>query len=92
MCKDCKFCTGCSCRCHTWFTMHWRNETDEGMRRILTKMKEMVGTNEVEYAEETITRLNIAAQHLSHDFEEKVVRYIEKDKKRATRSDTPSLH
>ena len=55
-------------------------------------MKEMVGTNEVEYAEETITRLNIAAQHLSHDFEEKVVRYIEKDKKRATRSDTPSLH
>ena len=41
-CKTCSYCAGCSCRCHTWFTLHFRFFTKEDLQALLQKIRNMV--------------------------------------------------
>ena len=56
-CQYCSYCTGCSCRCHQWFTLHYRfmelgNELD-----ILRKVENIVGSDVIPNSAETKVRL-----------------------------------
>lgn len=36
VCGHCNFCLGCSCRCHTWFTLHSRMFGEEEGKALLS--------------------------------------------------------
>jgi len=38
-CKTCNYCLGCSCRCHTWFTLHYRLFNKEEEKALLDKVE-----------------------------------------------------
>jgi len=56
-CKNCGYCSGCSCKCHRWFTLHNRFMAVEDEIRLLRQVETIVGEDEVSFAEETRQRL-----------------------------------
>ena len=43
-CKYCNFCGGCSCRCHTWFTLHSRFFSKADELALLQRVENAVAT------------------------------------------------
>lgn len=43
-CNYCGYCLGCSCRCHTFFTVHTRFYKEEDERLLLNTVKVAAGT------------------------------------------------
>jgi hypothetical protein len=60
LCPACKFCTCCSCRCHTNFSMHFRKHTEDQSAILVEKVKSIVGDNNVKFAEHTMVKLKLA--------------------------------
>lgn len=60
VCRHCNFCAGCSCRCHSWFTLYFRffKKCDE--LKLLHRVKRLVGREELDAAEEAEKRLSMA--------------------------------
>ena len=56
-CINCNFCTGCSCKCHQQFTLHFRFMGIEDELELLSESERIVGTNEITHADETSARL-----------------------------------
>mmetsp|Transcript_2478 Transcript_2478/g.3628 ORF Transcript_2478/g.3628 Transcript_2478/m.3628 type:complete len:969 (-) Transcript_2478:1192-4098(-) len=38
VCRDCSFCLGCSCRCHTWFTLRYRLYNKEEETKLVDRV------------------------------------------------------
>eukprot|EP00980_Cylindrotheca_fusiformis_P021651 scaffold8505_cov130-Cylindrotheca_fusiformis.AAC.17 len=47
-CKFCHYCSGCSCRCHTWFTLHFRLFGREESEDLLKRVQEVVASSSSE--------------------------------------------
>ncbi|CAB9515529.1 histone chromosomal protein 6 [Seminavis robusta] len=60
VCRHCNYCAGCSCRCHTWFTMHHRFFGKEDELMLLHRVKRVVGKEDLEAAAEAEKRLSMA--------------------------------
>ena len=56
-CAYCGFCTGCSCRCHQRFTVHYRFMEQENELELLQKTVSIVGSDTIPQMEETRSRL-----------------------------------
>ena len=56
-CAYCGFCTGCSCRCHQRFTVHYRFMEQENELELLRKTISIVGSDMIPQMEETRLRL-----------------------------------
>lgn len=56
-CKKCKFCTGCSCKCHQDFKLCFRFMDLKDELGLLRQAEGIVGSNEVKHASETRNRL-----------------------------------
>jgi len=53
-CLNCSYCQGCSCRCHTWFTLNQRFLNAEEEKELLLQVEKKVGEHP---ATETMNRL-----------------------------------
>eukprot|EP00934_Nitzschia_sp_Nitz4_P008353 Nitzschia sp. Nitz4//scaffold74_size92883//47486//53507//NITZ4_004826-RA/size92883-augustus-gene-0.13-mRNA-1//-1//CDS//3329557604//8343//frame0 len=56
-CHDCGYCLGCSCRCHTWFTLNYRFFKKDAEEALLRKVEDMAqkwkeGNDEDEYLDD----------------------------------------
>jgi len=47
-CKICHFCSGCSCRCHTWFTLHYRLFNKDEETALLARVEAATKAEPVE--------------------------------------------
>mmetsp|Transcript_7055 Transcript_7055/g.12792 ORF Transcript_7055/g.12792 Transcript_7055/m.12792 type:complete len:471 (+) Transcript_7055:45-1457(+) len=56
-CQYCGYCTGCSCRCHQWFTLHYRFMDLEYEQQLLHHAESIVGSEMIPEALETKARL-----------------------------------
>lgn len=56
-CEHCSYCTGCSCRCHQWFTLHYRFMGLKNELELLQHAESIVGSNIIPQALETKARL-----------------------------------
>lgn len=78
-CHDCSYCLGCSCRCHSWFTLSTRlfdkNAELEILRRVESvarSSKESTGGGTDIYLDDedfTTQRLDAAKRNWGHDDE-----------------------
>jgi hypothetical protein len=62
VCRHCNYCSGCSCRCHTFFTLNFRFFKREDELKLLHRVKLQVGREELEAAEEAEKRLSMAVR------------------------------
>jgi hypothetical protein len=62
VCRHCNYCSGCSCRCHTFFTLNFRFFKREDELKLLHRVKLQVGREELEAAEEAEKRLSMAGR------------------------------
>ncbi|KAL9178436.1 hypothetical protein ACHAXT_003766 [Thalassiosira profunda] len=56
-CANCKFCAGCSCRCHQEFSLCFRFMDVKDEVKLQRQAESIVGSNEIEHAAETRNRL-----------------------------------
>lgn len=56
-CIYCSYCTGCSCRCHQRFTVHYRFMKQENELELLQKAESIVGSHTIPQKDETRSRL-----------------------------------
>ncbi|KAL7553995.1 hypothetical protein ACHAWF_017589 [Thalassiosira exigua] len=56
-CIYCSYCTGCSCRCHQWFTLHYRFMGLKPELKLLDEVERIVGSSAISQAAETRARL-----------------------------------
>ncbi|KAK1736014.1 hypothetical protein QTG54_013150 [Skeletonema marinoi] len=56
-CNNCNFCTGCSCKCHQQFTLHYRFMGIDDELQLLSEAERIVGTDKISHADETSARL-----------------------------------
>lgn len=56
-CGYCSYCTGCSCRCHQRFTVHYRFMGLDDELGVLEMVENVVGSNTIPQSAETIARL-----------------------------------
>jgi hypothetical protein len=62
ICLHCKFCAGCSCKCHQWFTLHRRFFMSEDEKSLVRRVEAVVGENQIPYSDEVVRRLEAAAK------------------------------
>ena len=62
VCRHCNYCAGCSCRCHTWFSLHFRFLKKDDELKLLHRVKRQVGREELEAADEAEKRLSMAVK------------------------------
>lgn len=73
VCGECGYCLGCSCRCHSWFTLNCRFFGDEVEKQILTRVEGLVSAEKFQackYLDDsdfTAERLSEAKRHWGHD-------------------------
>ena len=56
-CNNCNFCTGCSCKCHQQFTLHYRFMRIDDELRLLSDAESIVGREKIPQSDETSARL-----------------------------------
>eukprot|EP00986_Skeletonema_menzelii_P003949 scaffold1293_cov139-Skeletonema_menzelii.AAC.4 len=56
-CSNCNFCTGCSCKCHQHFTLHYRFMGIGDELQLLSEAERIVGTDKISHSDETSARL-----------------------------------
>jgi len=56
-CKNCTFCAGCSCKCHTWFTAQCRFKTIDDEKKLLKCIEDKVSSQPIRFLDETRARL-----------------------------------
>ena len=56
-CQFCSYCTGCSCRCHQSFTLHYRFMEMSNELEILKNVENIVGSDTISHTAETKARL-----------------------------------
>ena len=57
VCIHCEYCTGCSCKCHQRFTLHYRFMRVEKELRLLQQAESVVGSDVLPHSTETKARL-----------------------------------
>ena len=62
-CDYCSYCLGCSCRCHSWFTVHTRLFPLEQEKKLLKSVKETAKAGAVGLGAST---LSLALERLQH--------------------------
>lgn len=62
VCRHCNYCAGCSCRCHTWFSLHFRFLKRGDELQLLHRVKRQVSRAEIDAAEEAEKRLSMAVR------------------------------
>ena len=62
VCRHCNYCAGCSCRCHTWFSLHFRFLKKGDELQLLHRVKRQVSRAEIDAAEEAEKRLSMAVR------------------------------
>ena len=61
VCIHCEFCTGCSCKCHQNFTLHYRFKCIKSEICLLEKATSVVGSDVLSHSKETTNRLKALA-------------------------------
>lgn len=56
-CSNCNFCTGCSCKCHQQFTLHYRFMEIDDELQLLSEAERIVGADQISHSDETSARL-----------------------------------
>jgi hypothetical protein len=56
-CTSCRYCTGCSCKCHQQFTLHYRFMGIDDELRLLGEAEKIVGAKTIPQSDETRVRL-----------------------------------
>ena len=56
-CSNCDFCTGCSCKCHQQFTLHYRFLGIDDELQLLSDAERIVGADKILHSDETRVRL-----------------------------------
>jgi hypothetical protein len=79
ICNDCNYCLGCSCRCHSWFTLNCRLFNKDTEQEILQRVETAVKTwkesedgDTDKYLDDegfTMKRLDAAKRNWGHDDE-----------------------
>ena len=62
ICRRCKLCVKCSCRCHQSFTVHQRLLTVDDMKGLVRKVEAVVGDQPVDHADEVEQRLDFCGK------------------------------
>lgn len=57
VCKACGFCSGCSCKCHQAFTLHYRFMDSNSELKLLANVSRIVGEDLGDFFDETFNRL-----------------------------------
>lgn len=62
ICQQCKYCAGCSCKCHQWFTLHRRFFNNEDENALVRRVEAVLeGDKPLRFSEEVQPRLDAAA-------------------------------
>jgi hypothetical protein len=79
VCHDCSYCLGCSCRCHSWFTLNFRLFDKDAEQEILQRVESVARTwkdspdgfadRHLDEEELTTQRLDEAKRKWGHDDE-----------------------
>ena len=72
-CVYCGYCTGCSCRCHQRFTVHYRFMEQSKELELLQQAESIVGSQTIPHFDETRSRLLSLIYHQSADVQSDVV-------------------
>jgi len=65
VCPRCGFCYGCSCKCHTWFTLHRRFFNIEDENALVDRVVAVVGDAPLPFEDEVMPRLLVLSSHLA---------------------------
>ncbi|KAL3799181.1 hypothetical protein ACHAW5_005458 [Stephanodiscus triporus] len=84
-CAYCSFCTGCSCRCHQRFTVHYRFMEQENEVELLHKAESIVGFDTIPRMEET--RLRLLSLISEEGVDNPVTNEVKKDEKGVSSND-----
>lgn len=44
-CDNCSYCLGCSCRCHSWFTLHTRFFAEDQEKQLLRRIEKIANSS-----------------------------------------------
>ena len=73
VCRNCSYCSGCSCKCHQWFTLHHRFFSAEDEEALVGRVEAVVGDRLLPHPEEVALRLG-TLQSSSNELSEGVAR------------------
>lgn len=57
ICKRCRLCSTCSCKCHQEFTLHHRLLNATGLENVVKRVESIVGDDPIEFHDEVEERL-----------------------------------
>jgi hypothetical protein len=70
-CPVCKFCTGCSCKCHQSFELRYRHFLTQNLAQLLDVVNRSVAGHRIKYDGNALERLRLARKNVEDSADEK---------------------